>query len=327
MVSTTFGDSGDSATSVGSGLEVRQLSREFRSADGSVRKAVDGVDLTVRPGELVSVLGPNGAGKTTMVKMLTGLLLPTSGTVFLGGYDVVRERRRAALACGFTLGGDTGLYPRLSAVQNLTFFGLMYGLGGAALDRKARRLLEEVDLADRAGDQAGSFSRGMKQRLHLAKALLHDPSVIILDEPSAGLDPQSAAAMRALVSRLSSEGRSILLTTHDMREAEELSDRIVLMKGGRVHTESTAPELRAAAAERMGHAVRVSFADGQVPDGLDRCPGLISRDTDAGTATLRVREGAASVEWILRTFPGMTTSVAVTPPTLEEVFLDMVAAS
>ncbi|MDX3075933.1 ABC transporter ATP-binding protein [Streptomyces sp. MI02-7b] len=304
-----------------------QLCREFRSADGSVRKAVDGLDLVVRPGELVSVLGPNGAGKTTMVKMLTGLLLPTSGKILLAGHDVVRDRRRAALACGFTLGGDTGLYPRLSAVQNLTFFGLMYGLGGTALDRKAQQLLEEVDLADRAGDQVGSFSRGMKQRLHLAKALLHDPTVIILDEPSAGLDPQSAAAMRALVSRLSGEGRSILLTTHDMREAEELSDRIVLMKGGQIHTESTAPELRAAAADRMGHAVRVAFADGRVPHELEGCPGLISRESDLGTATLRVRDGAASVEWILKNFPGMTTSVAVTPPTLEEVFLEMVTTS
>ncbi|MFF7988429.1 ATP-binding cassette domain-containing protein [Kitasatospora xanthocidica] len=309
------------------GLRATGLCREFAGRDGSVRKAVDDVDLVVRPGELVSVLGPNGAGKTTTVRMLTGLLLPTSGSITVGGYDMVRQRRRAALACGFSLGGDTGLYPRLTAQQNLSFFGMMYGLRGDRLERRAARLLEEVDLADRAKDAVGSFSRGMKQRLHLARALLHDPAVLILDEPSAGLDPQSAASMRALVARLTGEGRSILLTTHDMREAEELSDRIVLMMGGRIRTESTAADLRLAAADRLGHVVNVVFADGRVPAELEHCPGILGEERDGGTVTLRVTDGAASVEWILKTFPGRTTSVSVTPPTLEEVFLDLVAAS
>ena len=310
-----------------SGFEVRRLRREFTTRDGVVRTAVDGIDLTVRPGELVSMLGPNGAGKTTTVRMLTGLLLPTSGSILVDGHDVVRNRRKAAHACGFSLGGETGLYPRLSALQNLTFFGLMYGLRGASLERRAYELLEEVDLADRAKDLVGSFSRGMKQRLHLTKALLHDPSVLILDEPSAGLDPQSAAAMRALVSRLSRQQRSILLTTHDMREAEQLSDRIVLMNTGRIQTESTASQLRLAAAERLGHTVQVAFAGGEVPDAVGGCPGLLGQERDGGAVTLRVTDGAASVEWVLATFPGMTTSVSVTPPTLEEVFLDLVAAS
>ncbi|MEV7726869.1 ABC transporter ATP-binding protein [Streptomyces sp. NPDC087917] len=310
----------------GTGLEARGLVREFTTKDGAVRRAVDDVALTVRPGELVSVLGPNGAGKTTTVKMLTGLLLPTSGTVLIDGHDVVRARRRASLACGFSLGGDTGLYPRLTARQNLEFFGLMYGLRGSRLDARGRLLLEEVDLADRAGDLVGSFSRGMKQRLHLARALLHDPAVLILDEPSAGLDPQSAAAMRALVARLAGEGRSILLTTHDMREAEELSNRIVLMKGGRVHTESTAAELRLTAAERLGHVVNAVFSAGGAPEAIGDCPGLTRWEQSGGSVTLRVSDGAAAVQWLLATFPGATSSVAVTPPTLEEVFLDMVAA-
>ncbi|MCX4692830.1 ABC transporter ATP-binding protein [Streptomyces sp. NBC_01408] len=310
----------------GTGLEARGLVREFTAKDGTVRRAVDDVALTVRPGELVSVLGPNGAGKTTTVKMLTGLLLPTSGTVLIDGHDVVRSRRRASLACGFSLGGDTGLYPRLTARQNLEFFGLMYGMRGARLESRSRELLEEVGLVDRAGDLVGSFSRGMKQRLHLARALLHDPAVLILDEPSAGLDPQSAAAMRALVARLAGEGRSILLTTHDMREAEELSKRIVLMKGGRVHTESTAAELRLTAAERLGHVVNAVFAAAEAPEGIKHCPGLTHLELDGATVTLRVSDGAAAVQWLLATFPGATSSVAVTPPTLEEVFLDMVAA-
>lgn len=309
------------------GLEARGLVREFTARDGSVRRAVDDVTLVVRPGELVSVLGPNGAGKTTTVKMLTGLLLPTAGQVLVDGHDVVRARRRAALACGFSLGGDTGLYPRLTAHQNLEFFGLMYGLRGARLRARAQDLLAEVDLSDRAGDLVGSFSRGMKQRLHLARALLHEPSVLILDEPSAGLDPQSAAAMRDLVARLTGEGRSILLTTHDMREAEVLSSRVVLMKGGRVHVESTAGELRLNAAGRLGHVVHVVFSASEAPQGIKDCPGVMGVEHDGSAVTLRVGDGAAAVQWVLATFPGQTVSVAVTPPTLEEVFLDMVAAS
>jgi ABC-2 type transport system ATP-binding protein len=307
-------------------LELHGLCREFSLRDGSVRTAVDDVSLVVTAGELVSVLGPNGAGKTTTVRMIAGLLLPTSGTILLDGHDVVRERRRAAFSCGFSLGGDTGLYPRLTARQNLSFFGLMYGMRGKALARRATQMLETMGLSDRADDDVSSFSRGMKQRLHLARALLHDPPVLILDEPSAGLDPQSAAAMRSLVARLSEEGRSILLTTHDMREAEELSDRVVLMKDGRIHTESTPSQIRLAAAERLGHTVEVIFADGSVPERLSECPGLLAEDVADGTASLRVTDGAAAVEWILSTFPQMTASVAVTPPTLEEVFLEMVAS-
>ena len=310
---------------VGKGLHAANLCRDFVTRGAAPRRAVDHVDLDVAPGELVSVLGPNGAGKTTTVRMLTGLLLPTSGTATVAGFDVVSERRRASLACGFSLGGESGLYPRLTALQNLTFFGMMYGLRGRDLDRRAHELLDLVDLADRGKDIVGSYSRGMKQRLHLARALVHDPDVLILDEPSAGLDPQSAATMRSLVRRLSAHGRTILLTTHDMREAEELSDRVVLMQDGRVRTTSTAPELRRAAAQRLGHTVRVEFVDGQVPAEVAECPGLLGEERDAGAVMMRVADGARSVEWVLATFPAMTLSVAVTPPTLEEAFLDLVS--
>lgn len=308
-----------------SGVRVTSLSREFTSRGGGGRKAVDDIDLTVRPGELVSVLGPNGAGKTTTVRMLTGLLLPTAGTILLDGHDVVRDRTRASLATGFSLGGDNGLYPRLTARQNLTFFGLMYGMRGASLGRRADLLLEEVRLADRARDLVGSFSRGMKQRLHLARALLHDPSILILDEPSAGLDPEAAAAMRALVAGLSAEGRSVLLTTHDMREAEELSDRIVLMREGRIQAESTASAMRLAAAERLGHTVRIDFSDVTDHEELRDCPGVLAERREGSTVILRVTDGPVAAHWVLSRLPGRTVSVAVTPPTLEEVFLDMAA--
>ncbi|WP_233624787.1 ABC transporter ATP-binding protein [Actinoplanes sp. ATCC 53533] len=288
---------------------------------------MDEVTFTVQPGELVSVLGPNGAGKTTLVKMMTGLLLPEAGSIRLDGHDVVKDRRRAAMACGFSLGGDTGLYPRLTARQNLVFFGNMYALRGDKLEARVGEMLRSVDLEDRAKDLVGSFSRGMKQRLHLARSLMHDPPILILDEPSAGLDPQSAASMRNLVDRLSNEGRSILLTTHDMREAEELSDRIILMKAGRVQAESTASELRLGAAERMGNTVQVVFVNGDIPEEPWPLPGILSMKRDGATVTLRAVDGAAAVRWVLDRFPNRTASVSVTPPTLEEVFLEMAATS
>ncbi|MCX4474618.1 ABC transporter ATP-binding protein [Micromonospora sp. NBC_01655] len=284
--------------------------------------AVVGLDLTVGRGEVVSILGPNGAGKTTSVRMLTGLLVPTSGEASVGGYDVARHRRRAALACGVSLGGDSGLYPRLSAAQNLTFFGLMYGLRGRSLDRRVRELLSLVDLGDRAGDLVGTYSRGMKQRVHLARALLHDPPVLILDEPSAGLDPQSARSMRALVRKLATDGRSVLLTTHDMREAEDLSNLVVLMKGGAVHAEATPAQLRVRAAERLGHTVEIVWNDDVPAPDCRSCPGLLDVAHDNGVTRLRVRSGAEAVRWAFDRFGAQAANVSVSSPSLEEVFLE-----
>jgi ABC-2 type transport system ATP-binding protein len=310
-----------------SGIQTTKLRREFRERrGGDVRVAVIGLDLTVHPGQVVSILGPNGAGKTTTVRMLTGLLSPSSGEAFVGGFDVVRDRRRAALACGVSLGGENGLYPRLSASQNLTFFGLMYGLRGKALDRRIADLLAMLELHERAGDLVGTFSRGMKQRVHLARALLHDPPVLILDEPSAGLDPQSAAAMRRLVKQMATDGRSVLLTTHDMREAEELSNLVILMKGGAVHSEATPAQLRVRAAERLGHTVEIVWNNDSPAQDYSSCPDLVNASYDNGVTRLRVRSGAAAVQWALDRFADQAANVSVTSPTLEEVFLDMASS-
>ena len=309
------------------GIETRALRREFVDKQKRSRVAVAGIDLTVGRGEVVSILGPNGAGKTTTVRMLTGMLRPSSGSASVGGYDIVRQRRQAAFACGSSLGGDSGLYPRLTALQNLTFFGLMYGLRGRPLTARSLTLLDQVDLADRAGDPVATFSRGMKQRLHLARALLQDPAVLILDEPSAGLDPQSAAAMRRLVAGLASAGRSILLTTHDMREAEELSHRVVLMKAGAVHSEASPAQLRVRAAERLGHTVEIVWSD-EFADHTEvaECPSLLSLSHEQGVTRLRVRSGAVAVQWALERFGSRAANISVTSPTLEEVFLEMAGA-
>ncbi len=307
------------------GIVTRSLRREFSTKDGPARVAVNDLNLRIEPGDLVAMLGPNGAGKTTTVRMLTGLLRPTSGSAMINGYDVAREHRQAAHGCGWSLGGELGLYPRLTATQNLTFFGLMYGMRGRALRNRVAALLHEVDLTDRAREPVSTFSRGMKQRLHLARAILHDPPVLILDEPSAGLDPQSAAAMRTLVRRFADEGRTVLLTTHDMREAEELSERVVLIRDGAVQAEETAAQLRLRAAGQLGYRVEVVWqsADEPVPDCSD-CPALLAEESVGGASRLRVRDGGAAAQWVLANFGARVASVSVTLPTLEEVFLDLV---
>lgn len=309
------------------GLTARRLRREFTAKDGTARVAVRELDLTVRPGELVSILGTNGAGKTTTVRMLTGLLTPTSGQVTINGFDVVKQRRKAARATGWSLGGDLGLYPRLTATQNLTFFGLMYGMSGRPLRHRGDELLHQVGLLDRADDLVSTFSRGMKQRLHLARGLMHDPAVLILDEPSAGLDPHSAADMRKLLRRVADDGRSVLLTTHDMREAEELSERVILMSGGVIHTEAAPSELRLRAARDLGYTVEIRWTGTQAPESLRHCPGLLTFAHERGVTRVRAADGGAAAQWVLAQHREQVANVSVSPPTLEEIFLDMTKAA
>src|SRR5215469_1969877 len=201
-----------------------------RQADSVV--ALNGIDLTIDEGEVHGLLGPNGAGKTTLCKILATVLLPTAGTARVCGYDVVSQSGQVKRAIGVVFGGDRGLYGRLTARQNLQFWAALYGLHGAELRTRVDALLERVGLLDSSGRHVEGFSRGMKQRLHLARGLVADPRVLILDEPTAGMDPVAARDFRVLVEQLRYERRSILLTTHDMAEAEAICDRVSLIDRG-----------------------------------------------------------------------------------------------
>ncbi|MEA4906210.1 MAG: ABC transporter ATP-binding protein [Anaerolineaceae bacterium] len=196
--------------------------------------AVEDISLGVRQGELFGLLGPNGAGKTTTVKMLTTLLLPSAGSARILGFDVVRQTQAVRRRIGFTFGGARGLYGRISALDNLRYFAELYGLEPPLARRRIPELLELVGLDQRGNDRVETFSSGMQQRLHLARALLHDPELIFLDEPTVGIDPVGARELRAIVKRLSQQGKTILLTTHYMAEAEELCERIAIVKAGRI---------------------------------------------------------------------------------------------
>ena len=192
------------------------------------------VSFNVRRGELFGLLGPNGAGKTTTVKILSTILLPTSGSASILGLDVVKQTQAVRERIGFTFGGARGLYTRLSASDNLRYFAELYGLDPAVTGKRISELLELVGLAKRSDDRVETYSSGMQQRLHLARALLHDPELIFLDEPTVGIDPVGARELRKTVKELVARGKTILLTTHYMAEAEELCDRIAIINKGRI---------------------------------------------------------------------------------------------
>jgi ABC-2 type transport system ATP-binding protein len=220
-------------------LAVTNLHKSF----GAIR-AVDGVSFDVEPGQLVGLLGPNGAGKTTTVSMIAGLVMPDQGAVSIGGAAVSGDRDPVKRRLGL-VPQDLALYDDLTARANLRLFGSLYGLTRAVLNEAIDSVLRLVGLADRAGDRVKTFSGGMKRRLNLAAGLLHDPDILLLDEPTVGVDPQSRNAIFDNLEQLKSRGKALLYTTHYMEEAERLADRIVIMDHGHVLADDTLHGLRA----------------------------------------------------------------------------------
>lgn len=208
------------------GVEVENLSKSF-----GPHTALAGVTLSIGVGEFVTLVGPNGAGKTTLLRILATLLRPTSGTLRIAGLDPARDGSEIRRRIGF-LSHRTLLYDDLTAEQNLRFYARLYGLPDASA--RIDELLGRVGLADRRHDRVRTFSRGMQQRLAVARAVLHRPSILLLDEPYTGLDPQAAEALSALLRELAGEGCTILLTTHDLERGLAAGDRVVVLSRGRV---------------------------------------------------------------------------------------------
>src|ERR671921_265866 len=223
------------------GITVNGLVREFK---GGVR-AVDGIDLEVRPGEIYGFLGPNGAGKSTTVHMLTTLLPPTAGSARVAGHDVVKEGAAVRDSIGAAL-QEAALDPNLTARDHMRLQGALHGMSKADRTKRGNELIERVGLSDAADRKVGGYSGGMKRRLDLALALVHGPRVLFLDEPTTGLDPQSRAALWAEVSRLAREdGVTVFLTTQYLEEADVLADRVGIIDHGRIVAEDTPEALKA----------------------------------------------------------------------------------
>ncbi len=216
-------------------IEVENLTRDYNGL-----RAVDHISFSVEAGELFGFLGPNGAGKTTTIKMLTGQLRPTEGTARVVGCDVVAERQSLKAKIGVVFERQN-LYERLTARDNLTFAARLYGVERARVEK----VLAQVGLTDRARDKVKTYSNGMKQRLLIARALLHQPQVLFLDEPTRGLDPHVARDIRAFVVELTQQGVTVFLTTHYMEEADRLADRVAILHLGRIVAHGTPATLKA----------------------------------------------------------------------------------
>jgi ABC-2 type transport system ATP-binding protein len=288
--------------------------------------AVAEVTLAVQPGEVLALLGPNGAGKTTTVRMLTSILAPTSGWARIAGHDVVREAEAVRAKVG-VLTENHGLYLRMRGVEYLDFFGEVYGLPPGLRARRAAELMDRFGMTEVAGRRLGEYSKGMRQKLALIRAMLHDPPVLLLDEPTSAMDPHSARLVRDSIVDLRSERRAIILCTHNLFEAETLADRIAIIRRGQIVAQGAPAELKA---ELLGPPVMELRLAGPLNGLADDLAALVPV-VAVGDTWLRFQ--AADPQ---RTNPGVierlaerrapVVTLAEVPRSLEDVYLQVVAA-
>ncbi|HEY5628432.1 MAG TPA: ABC transporter ATP-binding protein [Candidatus Limnocylindrales bacterium] len=275
-------------------IRTEDLTREF----GSLR-AVDGVSLEVPAGSIFGFLGPNGSGKTTTIRLLLGLLEPTRGGATVLGYDTRSDAGAVRERCGALL-EHAGLYERMTARGNLDFYGRVWRLPPPDRERRIRELLEGLGLWDRRDEIVGAWSRGMKQKLAVARALLHRPKLVFLDEPTAGLDPIAAAALRDDLTQLArQEGVTVFLTTHNLAEAEKLCDQVAVIRAGRLLAVGP-PDMLRSQARRNRVEITGRGLDERVAGSLGADPAVESAELGEGRLTLRLRDGHDSAPLVAR---------------------------
>jgi len=327
----------DSTGNSGSGKAIvaEHLCKVFNVTKGILHRtktqvvAVKDISFEVDYGELFGVVGPNGAGKTTTIKMLTTMLIPTSGRAFVLGYDAEKDITRVRERIGIVLGGERGLYTRVSAVENLNYFADLYGVPKNVRDKRVKELLDFMGLSDRAHDRVETFSKGMKQRLHLARGLINDPDIVFLDEPTVGLDPEISIETRRMVKELAEKGKTILLTTHYMFEADELCRRVAVIRNGEIVALDTPSGLKkyvmdtsVVEVEGFGITDKEVAKFKEVPDVLS-----ISADLGENKQVLKIQtakgsEIIAEVQQILRN--SRIYDIKIKEPTLEDAYLRLV---
>ena len=272
---------------------VSNLVKSYRSGHPN---AVDGISFEIPAGQVFGLLGPNGAGKTTTIKMILGLVISTSGSINLAGYDISTQRNKALRHAGAVLEGSRNIYWRLSARANLEYFGALRGMHGGALKQRIDELLALVELSDRADEETREFSRGMQQKVALAIAILHDPDVLLLDEPTLGLDVQSARTIEKAIREMVKRGKAVLLTTHQMHLAEKLSDRIFVIHQGRKVVEGTPRDITRQFSGKQTIEIRLTAV---FPDTLTRLNAKfpqLAATIDGETAILTGADNIAQAE-------------------------------
>jgi ABC-2 type transport system ATP-binding protein len=316
-------------------IEVSRLRRTFKSNIGVIKRttkeivAVDDVSFGIQEGELFGLLGPNGAGKTTTVKMLTTLLIPTSGSAAVKGFDVVAQAEEVRKRIGFIFGGERGLYWRLSGVDNLRYFASLYSIEPDVTKKRIPYLLDMVGLNGRGDEKVQGYSRGMKQRLHVARTLLHDPDVLFLDEPTLGLDPVGAREFRQVILNLQSEKKTILLTTHYMFEADALCDRIAVIDHGCIVALDTPGGLKAHVRDLNVVEVETFGAPESALEKLRALPFADSLSVEEQgqkqILLIQTARGAEAVPDVMSALDGLKVGrVIVREPTLEDAYVRLV---
>lgn len=301
-------------------IETHDLSKNFDNF-----KAVDGVTLTVRPGQILALLGQNGAGKTTTVRMLTALLNPTRGWAQVNGYDVVKHGADVRGSVG-VLTEQHGLYVRMTGQEYLEFFGEVYRIDPAARAARNKYLLEYFGLSEAAQKRVGEYSKGMRQKLALARALMHEPPVLLLDEPTSAMDPESARLVRDEILRLRSSQRTIIICTHNLVEAEVLSDIIAIIYRGKILISGTLDELKQQVLGPVEYEAQLSHP--WRADGMTFPEGVVLSENSGSRLRFRVERPQESNPLLLRQLteaqaPVMTLQEV--PRSLEQVYLKVMA--
>lgn len=243
-------------------IEARHLTKHFRDKKRGLIPAVEDVSFTCRPGQIYGLLGANGAGKTTTLRLLATLLQPTSGTAVVGGHDVIRDPVNVRAHVGF-LAASTALYGRLTAREMIAYFGELHGMSDSAIAARIRQLADELDMHEFLDRRCDKFSTGMKQKTSIARTLVHDPAVMIFDEPTLGLDVMTARAIVRFVRQCRERGRTVIYSTHVMSEVEKLCDVVGIIHAGRLVAEGTLPELQARYGERDMEEIFVKALGGE----------------------------------------------------------------
>jgi ABC-2 type transport system ATP-binding protein len=294
--------------------------------------AVDGVSLQIKQGEIFGLLGPNGAGKSTTIRMLCTLLEPTSGTARVNGYDIVKQANQARQNLGTVLAGERSIYWKLTARENLLYFAALYHIPPEVAKKRADELLERMELTARANDLVEKFSTGMKQRVAISKALIANPPILLLDEPTLGLDPQAARNLRELIATLKEEGHTILLTTHYMEEADQLSDRIGIIDQGKIIALDTPANLKTRIEQKDVIRLEIAGWHDDLAGKLQAVPGIekvVTRRLE-GEGVCEVNLHAENARAVL---PGIIDRVNyngtrlvnmnIVRPSLEDVFINL----
>jgi ABC-2 type transport system ATP-binding protein len=316
-------------------IEVKHLKRIYKARTGAFKRkvknvvAINDISFEIGRGELFGLLGPNGAGKTTTVRVLATLLIPTAGTATVAGFDVVKQANEVRKRIGFIFGGERGLYWRLTGNDNLRYFASLYHVDPEVSKKRIPELIELVGLKDRASERVEGYSRGMMQRLHVARTLLHDPEILFLDEPTIGLDPVGAREFRQVILDLQSQKKTILLTTHYMFEADMLCDRIAVINKGNIIALDTPGGLKGHVADLSVIEVETFGAQPETIEKLRKMKSVVtvsvSEVDQRQMLSIQTPRGAEAVPELMEQLKETRVGrVIVREPSLEDAYVRLV---